>query len=158
MTSAKQAWRNRNKEQVNQRERERYRENREREILRVTTYHKQHRSRLTHKQYDIRQRRKLTLIDLMGSQCTDCGLVYDGVPEVFEFDHCRGEKVAALSQLFGGSWDRVMVEVAKCDLVCANCHRRRTYRRRIDGSQEQEVSQEVFSDATSSTNGRAPVG
>jgi 5-methylcytosine-specific restriction endonuclease McrA len=59
--------------------------------------------------------------------CTDCG-----EPDivVLEFDHLR-DKTAAVSALVhqGVSWERVLEEIAKCEVVCANCHRRRTARR-----------------------------
>jgi hypothetical protein len=38
-----------------------------------------------------------------------------------EFDISRGLRDRA--------WPTVMREIAKCDVVCANCHRRRTARR-----------------------------
>lgn len=30
----------------------------------------------------------------------------------------------------GGPWAMVLEEIGKCDVVCANCHRRRTWARR----------------------------
>src|SRR5262249_46781507 len=58
--------------------------------------------------------------------CADCG---ETDPVVLEFDH-RGEKEFNIG---GGwrnrSWKAVLDEIAKCDVVCANCHRRRTARR-----------------------------
>lgn len=60
--------------------------------------------------------------------CVDCGLMMPDHPEVFDFDHLPGvEKSASLSSfLTGGSIDDLMAEVAKCEVVCANCHRIRT--------------------------------
>ena len=59
--------------------------------------------------------------------CTDCG--YDANADALEYDHLPGfEKVAAVSTLLrgGASWERVEAEIAKCEVVCANCHRIRT--------------------------------
>jgi hypothetical protein len=33
---------------------------------------------------------------------------------------------------------KIMAEAAKCDIVCANCYRDQTYRRREAGSSERE--------------------
>lgn len=61
-----------------------------------------------------------------GKPCLDCG---QGFPHyVMDFDHI-GDKKAAVSRLLGYSMETLLVEIAKCDLVCANCHRIRTYRR-----------------------------
>jgi len=57
--------------------------------------------------------------------CTDCG---EADPVVLEFDHLR-DKTANINSLISGSWRRIMAEIAKCEVVCANCHRRRTYER-----------------------------
>jgi hypothetical protein len=59
--------------------------------------------------------------------CTDCD-VHD--PVILEFDHV-GAKSRAISDMVcrGTAVDRIRAEVAKCEVVCANCHRRRTARR-----------------------------
>lgn len=61
--------------------------------------------------------------------CTDCGRVYPY--QVMQWDHRPGfEKVGDLSEAFWGrSRDEVLAEIAKCDLVCANCHAIRTFAR-----------------------------
>jgi hypothetical protein len=59
--------------------------------------------------------------------CMDCGIEYP--PYVMDFDHRdRSTKkfniaVAADNNV---SWDNLKTEIAKCDLVCSNCHRERT--------------------------------
>ena len=65
---------------------------------------------------------------LLEHPCVDCGET-DIV--VLEFDHVRGEKVAAVTALVGSlePWWRIEAEIAKCEVCCANCHRRRTARR-----------------------------
>jgi hypothetical protein len=60
--------------------------------------------------------------------CVDCGT---GDVRVLEFDHCRGVKKQYVSRLVmdGYSIECIKTEIAKCDVVCANCHRIRTYER-----------------------------
>ncbi len=63
---------------------------------------------------------------LADNPCADCGL---GDPRVLEFDHReRGGKVQSVTWMAhrGLAWERIQVEIAKCDVRCANCHRRRT--------------------------------
>lgn len=62
---------------------------------------------------------------LKADPCTDCGRSYPAV--AMDFDHVRGEKVAGISQMWCWNHEKVLVELAKCDLVCANCHRVRTH-------------------------------
>lgn len=66
-----------------------------------------------------------------GKSCTDCGGIFP--PWVMDFDHREGEiKIGSISRLAitdTVSIERIKIEIAKCDLVCANCHRQRTYER-----------------------------
>lgn len=62
--------------------------------------------------------------------CVDCGET-DII--VLDFDHVRGEKDAEISRLVanGASILRIEAEIEKCEIRCANCHRRATHRRRF---------------------------
>ena len=65
--------------------------------------------------------------------CTDCG--YNHHPEALQFDHLPEYKKAFdVSRLI--SWDKdisiIIDEIAKTEVVCANCHAVRTSRRRND--------------------------
>ena len=46
---------------------------------------------------------------------------------MLEFDHLRDKRlnVSALTNR-AVPWDAIAEEMAKCEVVCANCHRRRT--------------------------------
>ena len=62
--------------------------------------------------------------------CQDCDGTFH--PWVMEFDHRDGtSKAAAVANLVSkGCPDaRLLAEIEKCDVVCANCHRLRTYGR-----------------------------
>lgn len=47
-----------------------------------------------------------------------------------DFDHVRGEKSFVLSLAHTRSWPEIHAELAKCEIVCANCHRIRTLERK----------------------------
>jgi hypothetical protein len=68
-----------------------------------------------------------------GKPCADCGGVFP--PQAMHFDHPPGvEKVANVGDLARKrSRQKILAEVAKCDLVCANCHAVRTVSRRTSG-------------------------
>ena len=57
--------------------------------------------------------------------CVDCG--FNASPFALQFDHVRGEKVKDVSQMVRFSWERIMNEIAKCEVRCANCHSIRTH-------------------------------
>lgn len=89
------------------------------------------RNKQLYKQKNIRRRNELIrfVIDLKQKPCLDCKIKYP--PYVMDFDHrVRRTKVAGISQminLHGYSKEKILMEIEKCDLVCANCHRIRTY-------------------------------
>jgi hypothetical protein len=58
--------------------------------------------------------------------CSDCG---ESDPLVLEFDHLADKSFGIAQGLRDRSWQAILDEIAKCDVVCANCHRRRTARR-----------------------------
>lgn len=58
--------------------------------------------------------------------CVDCG---ERDIDVLDFDHVRGVKLSGVCRLIGNaSWSTVEDEIRKCDVRCANCHRRKTGR------------------------------
>jgi len=65
--------------------------------------------------------------ELKAVPCLDCGECFD--PVAMDFDHVRGAKFDGIAALWSYSWDFVLQELQKCDLVCANCHRLRTVSR-----------------------------
>lgn len=60
--------------------------------------------------------------------CADCG--YRGHPDALEFDHLPGRvKRFKISGSSTRSRATLAAEIAKCEVVCANCHRVRTSER-----------------------------
>jgi hypothetical protein len=58
--------------------------------------------------------------------CADCG---ETDPVVLEFDHLGDKEFDIGHALPYRSWQSILREMEKCDVVCRNCHRRRTSRR-----------------------------
>jgi hypothetical protein len=60
--------------------------------------------------------------------CLDCGQTDI---RVLEFDHVRGDKILDIAKLLDRaiSWSTIEAEIAKCEVRCANCHRRKTLER-----------------------------
>ena len=63
------------------------------------------------------------------SGCIDCGnknLMYAQL----DFDHVKGKKVSGISSMIRSySREDVFKEIEKCEIICANCHRLRTFNR-----------------------------
>ena len=65
---------------------------------------------------------------LIEHPCVDCG---ESDPVVLEFDHKdRSQKRFDVSLASSGSYglESVKIEIQKCEIRCANCHRKKTYR------------------------------
>lgn len=57
--------------------------------------------------------------------CVDCG---EAEPLMLDFDHVRGEKRQTISVMVLAcfSWETIASEIAKCEVRCVRCHRRKT--------------------------------
>lgn len=105
----------------------------------VNAYNKQHYSnnKLSYKKkarkwfHAFLEERMKLLLQLKSKPCTDCGNSFPSY--VMDFDHLPGTiKRANISILVRREVDDKLFleEVAKCELVCANCHRIRTFTRK----------------------------
>lgn len=57
--------------------------------------------------------------------CVDCGGKFP--PECMDFDHLPGFiKSFKISAEINRTWSKIEAEIAKCEIVCSNCHRIRT--------------------------------
>lgn len=66
---------------------------------------------------------------LKDNPCSDCGSKFH--PVAMDFDHLS-DKEYDISRMAaaGFSNEKILVEISKCELVCSNCHRIRTWNRR----------------------------
>ena len=76
--------------------------------------------------YKTKQQYKKKLAEIKeASGCVDCG-VNNHI--VLDFDHLRDKKYNVSRMIHDGfSWKAIKREIAKCEVVCANCHRIRTH-------------------------------
>ena len=85
---------------------------------------------MTEKQlaYRDKQNLKRKLAEIKeASGCVDCGI---NNHIILDFDHLRDKKYNISRMVHDGfSWKAIKKEIAKCQIVCANCHRIRTYNR-----------------------------
>lgn len=105
----------------------------------LKTYHKNYRTvNKTKKNLAIKaslkaaRKRNRQIVDQVKSKpCADCKGSFPTI--AMDFDHVRGEKKANVANLVGTgrAVEVILEEIAKCDVVCSNCHRIRTQHRRI---------------------------
>jgi len=96
-------------------------------------YHKAHYQ--ANKEYYFRKKRELSkktytdiILPAKAVPCTDCGQSYP--PYVMDFDHMRDKEFNIAVDFARFSKKKLMEEIAKCEVVCSNCHRIRTHVRR----------------------------
>lgn len=72
--------------------------------------------------------------NLKNAPCTDCGIQYH--PVCMQWDHLpEYEKLDSIANIVkSGSKAKVLAEIEKCELVCANCHALRTHYRLMGDS------------------------
>lgn len=106
-----------------------YQKNRQAYIDRAVVSRKQKREEIKHLSKELKE-----------VPCKDCGKSYPHY--VMDFDHV-GEKSNKISNIVANASKRLFLEeVAKCEVVCANCHRERTFQR------NQYVSEKIDKDST----------
>lgn len=75
-----------------------------------------------------RQRLREIVRSAKAVPCADCGVAYPYY--VMDLDHLGEDKTMIVSKLVNfGATQRLLEEIAKCEAVCANCHRVRTWHR-----------------------------
>lgn len=89
------------------------------------------------KQYYISRaaERKLKMRELVNNiksvPCKDCENIFP--PYVMDFDHLFDKQFDVSRMISNGlAVFKVLEEIDKCEIVCSNCHRIRTYKRKND--------------------------
>lgn len=77
-----------------------------------------------------KRNRKEGLQKLKSGPCTDCNQTFP--PVAMEWDHISNNKFLAVSKMSQYSLERSRKEIAKCELVCSNCHKIRTWNRIVN--------------------------
>lgn len=67
------------------------------------------------------------VIDIKSVPCADCKKIYPHY--IMEFDHITKDKINNVSAMVGGNFEKLVAEIAKCEIVCSNCHSERTWQR-----------------------------
>lgn len=90
---------------------------------------KEHIARVNARSKAVRKKLLEYVWELKRKPCMDCGQTFH--PVVMDYDHVRGSKSCGIAGLITkeASLERIQEEIDKCDLVCANCHRVRTFTR-----------------------------
>lgn len=81
--------------------------------------------RATIRYYRLRGPNRLEMLRyLKNHSCVDCEETH---PATLQFDHVRGQKKMDITRMFTMyKWDKVLQEIAKCEVRCANCHAKKT--------------------------------
>jgi hypothetical protein len=76
--------------------------------------------------------------------CVDCA---ESDPVCLDFDHVRSKKSGNVCDMVYSSCklETIQREIEKCDVRCANCHRKVTARRRIGGDDRNRTGISSFS-------------
>ena len=75
------------------------------------------------------------------SPCMDCGGQFH--PSAMDFDHKDSSKKYKDVSSLKNNRQKLLEEIKKCDLVCANCHRIRTWRRKNNLSEKVNILKEL---------------
>jgi len=109
--------------------REKHRERlqaKERELRKTPEYKKYHREWQRKRQPSDRAKVRAIVQELKNVPCADCSSRFPWY--VMDFDHVRGKKLTNIGSMGNALTPHAIIaEAKKCDVVCACCHRIRTY-------------------------------
>lgn len=83
--------------------------------------------KVTSQRYQQSRRELINQIKLQRG-CSVCG--YAAHPAALDFNHTHGDKKFNVSQDPKVALEKLLAEIEKCDVLCANCHRVHTYENR----------------------------
>lgn len=75
-----------------------------------------------------RQRHAELIRQAKSVPCADCKHEYPFY--VMEFDHVKGDKRRHVSRMATLGLKAILTEIDKCEVVCSNCHKARTWKRK----------------------------
>lgn len=84
---------------------------------------------------------KWELVQLFGNQCVDCKQIYPMC--AYDFHHLDPSAKEGRQALTTKRKDRIVKEIEKCVLLCANCHRIRHWNPPERSIQVEPIKQEV---------------
>jgi len=101
-----------------------HQKNRSRRLKLSKQYYEKHREQHLRSGRLNKRRVKIRCVAHLGGKCAKCGLGYDGTnAAVFHFHHRDPKtKKFAIGTRTVHRWVLVSRELAKCDMLCANCH------------------------------------
>lgn len=102
---------------------------REQQLEAQRRYYREHKELALQQQRDRRQlTRKYVMEVKTKAICADCQIDYPHY--ILQFDHVSGDKIGDVCNLAReGNMDKLIAEIAKCEIVCGNCHAHRTWMR-----------------------------
>lgn len=99
-----------------------YHRNKDKAALKAKQWRLNNLEYIKQKQREDKRKRKEQAIQYLGNKCSRCNNQYH--PAVYEFHHLDPEtKDRDPSKMLQLKWSRVVAELDKCVLLCANCHR-----------------------------------
>jgi hypothetical protein len=103
----------------------------------METYRGRNREERTERSKRHHRGRKSELVQYKGGKCMDCGGVFPDC--VYDFEHRDPfDKSFNIGQKLHRPMEELKSEADKCDLLCSNCHRIRTFDNFLVGKRKSE--------------------
>jgi predicted HNH restriction endonuclease len=88
-------------------------------------YYEKNKEEIYKKRTDRKRKLKRELIEMLGGKCSKCG--YNKCEAALDFHHEGNKEESITILLKNDSKQRILKEIKKCILLCANCHRELHY-------------------------------